>query len=535
MAQKEVTQALQLRALGGRTIFLTNGWPLAHFPTCFWSVVQIKSIVLINAGGTADVIEIFQAEEEPGNPLGALKFYVIDSHRPVHLANCYDQSRVFVFDDGQTQESIPDEEEVLDTEDEEGDPQEPSSKRRRLDLSPGARADRRLQREHVQKQYYSSTSYGLAVSTLMWQLAGDIGKTNNHLLWLAIVGVTDQFIHERVDVELYSEMIHNLSEDVKRMNAIDAEVDDREATDRLQIKQALELRFMLLRHWTLFEAMVHSRYVAARLGVWRGKGKDRLKDLLAKMGIALDQCQQKFTTMDVRLRESLFDQINKCAPTFGLDNCAFDSFVSQHGFQQSLSASDVVYAVTALLEAPTENDDWRDSFYRAYDALAPSQHELLVAGMDLSMQQHIGILRLVESIVDGKNGIRKTTTFRYAVLNAQTESRTLAHPITLCKLAYFLLDTYRFNKESKKKTLPLVLAALNPVAETYLVVGVWTQGQRMDGVIVPNQFGVHFQAAGQRINARLRMTAFDSSGWCCTPFFSCVGTKGRKRRTKREN
>lgn len=477
----------------------------------FFLKTQIKSVVLLNAGATADIIEVFDADAEPGNPLAELKFYIVDSHRPVHLANCYDDHRVFVFDDGQTQDKIPDPSDVLDSEDEETET-EPNSKRRRRETSPAARADRQRQRELVQEDYYSRTSYGLAVSTLMWQLAGDIGKTSNHLLWLAVLGVTDQFVHERIDMELYNEMIHNLSEDVKRMNALDAETDDREAIDRLQIKQTLELRFMLLRHWTLFEAMVHSRYVAARLGVWRGKGKDRLKDLLAKMGVALDQCQQKFTTMDVRLRDTLFEQIHKCAPDFGLDNCVFESFVSQSGFHQSLSASDAVYAVTALLEAPAEDNAWRDSFYRAYDALAPNRHDLLVSGMELSMQQHIGILRLVESIVDGKNGIRKTSNFRYAIINAQSESRTLAHPITLAKLAYFLLDTYRFNKESKKKTLPLVLAALNPVTETYLVVGVWTKGQRTEGVIVPNEFGYHFQAAGQRISARLRMTAFDSSG-----------------------
>ena len=31
----------------------------------------------------------------------------------------------------------------------------------------------------------------------MWQMAGDVGKTDNHLLWLAIVGLTDQLIQER--------------------------------------------------------------------------------------------------------------------------------------------------------------------------------------------------------------------------------------------------------------------------------------------------------------------------------------------------
>ena len=33
-----------------------------------------------------------------------------------------------------------------------------------------------------------------------------------------------------------------------------------------------EYRFMLYRHWSLYESMFHSNYVAARLGIWRTSG-----------------------------------------------------------------------------------------------------------------------------------------------------------------------------------------------------------------------------------------------------------------------
>ena len=45
-----------------------------------------------------------------------------------------------------------------------------------------------------------------------------------------------------------------------------------------------ELRFMLFRHWNLYDAMYHSSYVAGRLGIWREKGRKRFTGLLAKMG-----------------------------------------------------------------------------------------------------------------------------------------------------------------------------------------------------------------------------------------------------------
>lgn len=51
---------------------------------------------------------------------------------------------------------------------------------------------------------------------------------------------------------------------------------------------------MLLRQWTVFEAMRHSRYVATRIGSWRQKGKQTIRNMLAKMGLSLEQCNQKY-------------------------------------------------------------------------------------------------------------------------------------------------------------------------------------------------------------------------------------------------
>jgi cell division control protein 45 len=45
-----------------------------------------------------------------------------------------------------------------------------------------------------------------------------------------------------------------------------------------------ELRFMLFRHWNIYDAMFHSGYVASKLGIWKERGRKRLTGLLAKMG-----------------------------------------------------------------------------------------------------------------------------------------------------------------------------------------------------------------------------------------------------------
>lgn len=45
-----------------------------------------------------------------------------------------------------------------------------------------------------------------------------------------------------------------------------------------------EYRFMLFRHWSLYDSMYHSGYVASKLSVWRDFGRRRLNNMFAKMG-----------------------------------------------------------------------------------------------------------------------------------------------------------------------------------------------------------------------------------------------------------
>ena len=237
---------------------------------------------------------------------------------PCELANVYDPDRVFLFDDGQTSEMIPEPSEIWNMSDSEGedeDEDEREAKRARGQdgsLSPRSRRERRLQRDARRLDYYSKTSHGVAASVLMWQLVNDLQKSDNHLLWLAVVGLTDQFIQERISSTAYVLSQTHLADDVRRMNAIE-EAGEQTVMDRIQIRQKQELRFMLLRHWTLMDSMTYSRYVATRLGIWKQKGKKDLHHLLAQMGFSLEQCKQQYIAMDVKLKLKLEEQLDTYA------------------------------------------------------------------------------------------------------------------------------------------------------------------------------------------------------------------------------
>ncbi|EEB99347.1 hypothetical protein MPER_00990, partial [Moniliophthora perniciosa FA553] len=96
--------------------------------------------------------------------------------------------------------------------------------------------------------------------------------------------------------------------------------------DDESIRTTEELRFMLYRHWNLYDAMFHSSYVAGKLGIWRERGKKKLTGLLAKMGFSIPQTQQPFPYMDMDLKPSTRPKVNDIAPKYGLVELSYPSF-----------------------------------------------------------------------------------------------------------------------------------------------------------------------------------------------------------------
>ena len=136
----------------------------------------------------------------------------------------------------------------------------------------------------------AGTYYGQAASFTAYTLATVLTRADNDLLWFAILGLTYQYITSRISRIKYEKYYAVFETEALRLNkdvvdgARHAGSTAARGPDDHSIRIADELRFMLWRHWNLYDAMLHSGYVASKLGIWREKGRKRLHGLLAKMG-----------------------------------------------------------------------------------------------------------------------------------------------------------------------------------------------------------------------------------------------------------
>lgn len=408
------------------------------------------------------------------------------------------------------------------------------------------------------------TSYSEPISSLMYSLASELGREDNDLLWLAIIGVSSNELYGRTPTGLSltnhdlpsvftgwagsrgSRIRQILRDEVRRLNPPELTETGREVirghaadvipthartpTDNA-IRLSPEPRFLLLRHWSLYDSMLHSPYLSAKLHVWSDAGRRRLHKLLAKMGVSLTQCRQSYVHMDVELKRLLREKLLHFAPQYGLEGLvppassgrAADQegwgFVRAWGWKACLSAADVAVVVGAMLEvgastgvgvvdgvvghaapssllltttttnasatststtaAPaTDSTPTITRFYAAYDALlSPTA---LVASIPLAQSLHRAILRTGTALLQ-KRQIRHLRAFRMAIVKDGPDVPLFCHPGALTKLALWVGEAVgeaekddahdNKGKSARRGFTPLVLGCMDEARDVCVVVG----------------------------------------------------------------
>ncbi|BFZ04616.1 hypothetical protein BsWGS_07655 [Bradybaena similaris] len=475
----------------------------------------IRHVVLINCGATVDVVEMLQPEDH-------VRFYICDSHRPVDVNNFYNAVQVKLLMKEDELSSMPtyddlfrDDDEESEESDSENDDPETGYKRKRFDdESIIRRQDRRRWNEARVKilfDYSKFTSHGTSAALMMFELAWKLSKDTNSLLWLAIVGVTDQFAHFRTPRDKYMEDIMSLQSHVSRHNQRGADDENIMSVNCLRISFEEELYLPLYRHWNLFDSICHSMPIACKLRLWSLKGQKRLHEFLAEMGLPLTQCKQQYSAMDTAMRSEVKVRIQEYMNKYGLEiqDVIIPSFTMQYGYKHLLCATDFVYACAASLESVDRLRLPTDNFLEASEILQRCVSRKIEAGLDSAKLQLRGVVNQVQSFLD-MHQIISAGPFLYVFVQEGTaDSRFFSHPQCLLRLARYTLQAHcSVSRNKRVRSLPLVLGApLSMETGRSIMVGIPpldTDDERK------NFFGKAFEQAAESTNTVAKFNSFDS-------------------------
>ena len=163
----------------------------------------------------------------------------------------------------------------------------------------------------------------------------------------------------------------------------------------LRLSFSNELRLCLHRHWTFFDSMSSSDYTTCRFRLWTQRGRDRMLECLADMGLPITESQQKFSAMDFQLREKVPSLFEKLSNKYGLPELTYGSFHAAYGYRAKLSAADMAIACAALIESARSSADTNrapsgtpdpdlppNNFLIAQDALSRDNMHLVLQGIE---------------------------------------------------------------------------------------------------------------------------------------------------------
>ncbi|EXK35437.1 cell division control protein 45 [Fusarium oxysporum f. sp. lycopersici 4287] len=419
---------------------------------------------------------------------------------------------------------------------------------------PSLRAQKRqllrLRQKHeaILHHYYKvGSSFSEPLSSMMYSLASDLGRADNDLLWLSIVGVTSMELYGRSSAGIAAPVRQSdksrptgwlgargarirqeFRDEVRRLNPPEL-ANGRVAAENAGvipttarnpedtgIRLSPEPRFLLIRHWSLYDSMLHSPYLFSRLKTWSEAGIKRLHKLLAKMGVSLAQCKQSYTHMDMMLKRELRAKLLKYGSLYNLDEMvpsvdtdgkdragAKDGwgFVRSWGWRATLSAQDVGVVIGALLEVgkhvqnpdpaviasqagrdaeeeaefAAQGEEWIERFWEAYDAL--ENIDALKAGLPTAQFLHRAIYRTGTSLINKKQ-IKHLRAFRMCVVKEGPDVSLFTHPAALTKLSLWIGEALAEQERETHGKLshggrgtPLVVASLNEKRGVYVVVG----------------------------------------------------------------
>lgn len=485
---------------------------------------SVRTVVLLNCGAVVDLTEHLRNRDSDDVIL-----IVIDSHRPIHLKNVKEASRILVLDDDLgrggyfpieaiEEEDGEDAEEIIQDlflDDDVDDPDGNANKRMRAE--PSGRLNRDT-RKRMLREYYEGYYYGSPSSLVLYTMASDLGYQNQQLLWLACVGLASYLETGYFSLDTFRAIAQDVDNHfLSHLSVPVASTVDENAIDGINthstpasggnsgLKFTEDLRLVMYRHWSLFQAMWHTPYVYSKLELHRDHGHGTMQKLLMFAGVSPENYNQTFSSMSHSSRKLVISEKfkKKCA-AFGMTDMKHYQFIRSVRMKDEekpslmlneLSASDLYFMLTTALHTK----DFNFAMDVAVNAAPLTQmHECISRSLDV----HKDICLQAKMILD-KRAWRMVDGFRFSVIEKPISPvfQNSAHAIRW--LAMFLMTVLQHRKQSTAP-MPLLLCVKRTEARaaSYICLG-------CDPEDTKSEFVYRFRNACEATAVKIQLNSFD--------------------------
>ncbi|CAG62823.1 uncharacterized protein GVI51_M11517 [Nakaseomyces glabratus] len=544
---------------------------------------NVNTVMFIGFGGVVDLETFLEIDPEEyitenakwKKRVSKRYIYVWDAQRPWNLDNLFGSEIVQCFDDGtvddqlsevkeayykliqlekeQDEDQDPDgddeddnnEDDVATDQDEDDDDDDddddPYSKKRSLsDSTDNNKRKRKMRKQQIHKyesiidDYYAQgVTVVNSLAAQVYSLLSSIGETTLQNLWLTILGTTSL---DTAFTQIYNRLCPLLQDEVRRLSPKSTGV---KTPDTLTLNIQPDYYLFLLRHSSLYDSFYFSNYVNAKLSLWNESGKKRLHKMFARMGIPLTTAQESWLYMDHSIKRELGVIFDKNLDRYGLQDIVRDGFVRSFGYRGSISASEYLEALNALLEvgeaihddgisSKDEEDEtlteqenkslklhkrWLSNFWLSWDALDDKKLDILKLGIQHAQILQRAIFNTGVTVLE-KKMIKHLRIYRLCVLREGPDLDLYRNPLTLLRLGNWLMECCA--ESEAKQLLPMVLASLDEATDTYLVAGLAPRYPRGLDMLqnrkpILNNFSMAFQQITAQTGAKVKIDNFESS------------------------
>lgn len=538
-------------------------------------------IILINCGATLDLIEVLQPEEEcvfylidSLRPLEVrnvyngvqIKIICLQNELGLEQKTVPDFEEIFDEDDEKSDDEDDEEEEEDDDEENEEDSQESQDeglddneeedrqeKQAKQRLKKAKKSKRKkLNNDYLEKmqkkrewedkrskilfEYYKYTYHRCASSLVLFDLAWKSAKDNNDLLWWSIIGVTEQLVNTKIDKDAYAKYMIELNSHVLRHNhrpsaalttalttnqsnsSNNQPVSDDVSINCLKISQIDDLNMCLLRHWSILESIYHSIDLACLFKMWTNKGKKKLNEFLADLGLPLNECKQKYAFIDSSYKNDFKSVVGseniKDKYKYDESLIYLSTFQASFGYCNKLSAFDMAYAVSALLEnqlsVETTNKErsLSDKFLEALNCLNRENAKALGTGIELARSHMQMLFQQIQNFIDMNQVVASGPFLQVFLEESNQDNLFFAQNCVAKRLARFALQSYlALTKGKRVRNMPLILCVPSNDSTT-VITGIPPYRASNN---TENCFGLAFDEAAEKTKSRVNFSQFDTS------------------------